>query len=36
MQEHPGLPVVGVLDSDCQSVAIVELLLEGRLHGLRM
>lgn len=30
------LPVVRVLDSDCQSVAVVELLLEGRLHGLRM
>jgi len=36
MQDHHGVPVVGVLDSDCQSVAVVELLLEGRLHGLRM
>ena len=36
MQNHRGLPVVGVLDPDCQSVAVVELLLEGRLHGLRM
>ena len=35
-QDHHGVPVVGVLDSDCQPVTVVELLLEGRLHGLRM
>ena len=30
------VPVVGVFDTHSQLVTIVELLLEGRLHGLRM